>query len=144
MKLGFFILFFVLFATGCSTLPKGYKLAKFYYNGKPANSCIMSRKPDYGNGNLDGCVIMQEMSLALVNSGQTVISGMIKNVSSSKVVKGASITISFLDEIQPLRFASDSNGNFEFTKNQKIDFISINSPGYRPLIIKLTGKKLLK
>ena len=130
-----------LLATSCSSVPKGYKLPEFSYNGKFQNSRIEFRIPDYGDGHRDGCLEMSEMFLAVSDSAADFVNGLVRDVRSSQPIINANISVLFAIDSVKSRRVSDSIGAFKIPKRGKIDYITINSVGYRPLVVIVSGKK---
>lgn len=128
---------------GCSTIPRGYKLSKFSYNGKIHNDIIVNRIPDYGDGHLDGCVIMSEMSLSLKSLENGKISGELKDVKSLESLSNGQLKIFFKNIGSPLILASDSSGKFQFDRKAKVEKISVFYVGYRGLTVDLSNTKQL-
>lgn len=104
----------------------------------------MNRIPDYGDGHLDGCLVMGEMFLSLKSSEGSIVKGQIKDVESKDSLANANIKIYFLNSVEPLQLSSDSNGNFEFYKKSKINQINVEYVGYRNLAINFEGRKLFQ
>jgi hypothetical protein len=115
-------------------------ISELWYNGKRHNSLIVDRIPDYGDGRPDGCVIMGEMKLALRDTDQQTVEGLVKDVDNGKPV---------LSEVWMLRkdgssdtFKTDMQGRFVFTRSSPVKKLRVRSIAYRPLQVEASGRKL--
>jgi hypothetical protein len=129
------LVFISIFAVSCSSI-REYKLSKFDFNNKSHNSLILNRIPDYGDGHLDGCIVMSEMHLSLKREVKDSIVGVVKDTKTNEPVI-AEIKIYFKDLEQPITLTNNGSGTFSFTKIKEIDMVSISSIGYRRLVIDL-------
>jgi hypothetical protein len=129
------LVFISIFAVSCSSI-REYKLSKFDFNNKSHNSLILNRIPDYGDGHLDGCIVMSEMHLSLKREVKDSIVGVVKDAKTTEPVI-AEIKIYFKDLEQPITLTNNGSGTFSFTKIKEIDMVSISSIGYRRLVIDL-------
>jgi hypothetical protein len=129
------LVFISIFAVSCSSI-REYKLSKFDFNNKSHNSLILNRLPDYGDGHLDGCIVMSEMHLSLKREVKDSIVGVVKDTKTNEPVI-AEIKIYFKDLEQPITLTNKGSGTFSFTKIKEIDMVSISSIGYRRLVIDL-------
>ena len=135
MKSIILLVFISIFAVSCSSI-REYKLSKFDFNNKSHNSLILNRLPDYGDGHLDGCIVMSEMHLSLKREVKDSIVGVVKDTKTNEPVI-AEIKIYFKDLEQPITLTNNGSGTFSFTKIKEIDMVSISSIGYRRLVIDL-------
>ena len=134
MKILFTILMFVLFS-GCLSY-KGNTLSAFTLNSKKANSKIVDRFPDYGDGHKDGCVVMAEMHLVLTTDKAGLVEGEISDVDSGAPLSNAPVILQ-TDLQQGIHLTTDSLGLFRIKiqgslKEARVDYI-----GYRRMIIRL-------
>jgi hypothetical protein len=129
------LVFISIIAVSCSSI-REYKLSKFDFNNKSHNSLILNRIPDYGDGHLDGCIVMSEMHLSLKREVKDSIVGVVKDTKTNEPVI-AEIKIYFKDLEQPITLTNNGSGTFSFTKIKEIDMVSIWSIGYRRLVIDL-------
>ena len=78
--------------SGCVNY-KGNKLSAFTLNSKKANSKIVDRFPDYGDGHKDGCIIMAEMHLELRTDKAGQIDGKITDVHNGTPLNNVSLLL---------------------------------------------------
>jgi hypothetical protein len=142
MKLFFFIILpTILFLSSCSS---SQTLPKFSYNDRFYNSLIAGRKPDYGDGHPDGCLIMREFSCALKSNENSNIIAEIKDAESNELVAGSLIKIFFKRNSNPDTIVVNNKGYAEFNKRNDIAGISLSAVGYRRMYINLSKKQILK
>ena len=143
--MSFFLKFFAtcLALSSCASLPPGYKLSKFSYNGGYHNNLIVSRVPDYGDAHADGCVILREMHLSLETLENRVVSGEVKDVKSVQPLSNAHVEVFFRNNGAPLVLSSDSSGKFQFNLVARVRQISISYLGYRSLIVDFSSNQQL-
>jgi hypothetical protein len=127
--------------SGCASLPPGYKLSKFSYNGKYHNNLIVSRVPDYGDAHPDGCIIMWEMHLSLESSKKGVVAGTVRDVKSLAPLPNAVVKILFKQNESPLSVSSDSVGKFQFDHMAQVRQILVTYVGYRSLVVDFSSTK---
>ena len=128
------ILIFTLFS-GCVSY-KGNKLSTFTLNSKKANSKIVDRFPDYGDGHKDGCLVMAEMHLALMTDKTGQIEGRVSDVSTGMPLNNASVLVK-TDLQQDIRLATDSLGSFQTQIRGRLNVVRLDYVGYRRMIIRL-------
>ena len=128
---------------GCTTVAPGYKLSKFSYNGRTHNDFIVNRIPDYGDGHLDGCLVMSEMYLSLRSLENGIVSGQLKDVKSLESLQSGQVKIFFKNIESPITIASDSSGKFQFDRVAKVEKISVSYVGYRGLTVDLSNTREL-
>lgn len=134
MKILFTILLVALF-NGCVSY-KGKKLSAFTLNSKKANSKIVDRFPDYGDGRKDGCVVMAEMHLALKTDKAGHMEGKISDVHDGRPLSNVLVIIK-TDLQQDIQLTTDSLGLFRYKVLGKLKEAQLIYPGYRRMIIRL-------
>lgn len=134
MKILFTILTFVLLS-GCVSY-QGNTLSAFTLNSKKANSKIVDRFPDYGDGHKDGCLVMAEMHLVLTIDKAGLVKGEISDVDSGTPLSNASVILQ-TDSHQNIRLTTDSLGLFQTKINGSLKAARIDYIGYRRMIIRL-------
>jgi hypothetical protein len=127
------LLFTVL--SGCVSY-KGLKLSSFTLNSKNANSKIVDRFPDYGDGHKDGCLVMAEMHLDLKTNKTGRIEGKVSDVSSGIALHNASVFLK-TDLQQDILLATDSLGLFQTKIPGRLIQARVEYIGYRRMIIDL-------
>lgn len=105
---------------------------------------ITDRKPDYGDGHPNGCVIMREFSCALKSTGDSSIVAEIKDVASNEFVAGTLIKIFFGTNRNPDTIVVNNKGFAELNKRNDITGLSLSALGYRTIQINLAKKRVLK
>ena len=128
------ILIFSVFP-GCVSY-KGIKLPAFTYNSKKANSKIVDRFPDYGDGHKDGCLIMAEMHLDLKTNKTGQIEGKISDVSTGIPLNNALVVLE-TDLQQDIQLTTDSLGLFHAKIPGRLIKVRLDLIGYRRMVIKL-------
>ena len=128
---------------GCTTVAPRYKLSKFSYNGRTHNDFIVNRIPDYGDGHLDGCLVMAEMYLSLRSLENGIVSGELKDAKSLESLQKGQVKIFFKDIESPIIITSDSSGKFQFDRIAKVEKISVYYVGYRGLTVDLSNTRQL-
>lgn len=134
MKLLLTILLFALMS-GCVSY-KGNKLSAFTLNSKKANSKIINRFPDYGDGHKDGCIVMAVMHLELKTDEAGQIEGKITDVHNGTPLKNASILLK-TDLQQGIQLTTDSLGLFRTAALGRLKEAQFDYIGYRRMIIRL-------
>lgn len=131
------ILIIILIHSFCScSVYKGERLSSLMINAKVRNSHIVNRRPDYGDGHRDGCIIMQEMKVKLVINNDT-IKGYALDVLSDKPLVNASVVGKLNSDTVIATALTDGEGKFHFFHSQKVTRLVINSIGYRTFTAKL-------
>ena len=134
MKLLFTILLITLFY-GCVSY-KGNKLSVFTLNSKTANSKIVDRFPDYGDGHKDGCVVMAEMHLALKTDKTGYIEGKISDVHDGRPL--SNVLVMLKNNLKNgMQLTTDSLGLFRTKIPGRLKEAQLNYIGYRRMIIRL-------
>jgi hypothetical protein len=129
--------------SSCASLPRGYKLSKFSYNGKYHNDLIVNRVPDYGDGHLDGCIVMWEMHLTLESSKNGGIAGTVTDVKSLDPLPNALVKVFLTENQTPVSVSSDSVGKFQLAHFAQVRQIVITYVGYRSLVVDFSSNKKL-
>lgn len=134
MKLKQTILFLIIGLYSCSTY-KGVTLSTFHYNNKLANSKIVDRYPEYGDGKRDGCVVLDEISLEVKIDKIGDIKGKVSDADSKKPLNNALVLIKTLENSR-IEAITDSMGVFNSSISGQLTGLQIEHIGYRGLIIK--------
>ena len=127
-----------------SSCSSSQTLPKFSYNDRFYNSLIADRKPDYGDGHPNDCVIMSEFSCALKSGRDSNVIAEIKDAASNELVAGTLIKIFFGTNLNPDTVVVNNKGLAEFSKRNDIAGLSLSAVGYRTTYIDLTKKRILK
>jgi hypothetical protein len=142
MKLFFSIILpIVIFLFSCSS---SQTLPKLSYDDKFYHSLITERKPDYGDGHPNGCVIMSEFSCALKSGKDSSIIAEIKDAASNEFVVGTLIKIFFGANRNIDTVVVNNKGLAAFSKRNDIAGLGLSAVGYRTIYINLTKKRILK
>ena len=112
-----------------------YKLSEFKLNGNSKNNLIQNRKPLYGDGNRDGCIVMTELSLDLTIKGN-VLKGKVTDTETQNNIIFAMVNIDFVNG-DVLNLRTDENGEFNIELFESIHSIKIQYIGFRDLNILL-------
>jgi hypothetical protein len=113
----------------------GYRLSKFSYNDRGHNSLIVDRRPDYGDGHKDGCIIMSEMHLKVKSIAKDSILFEVKDVDSQKPVMA---TIEVLYNVTDKTVLQTDSLGFALVKSSSdIKIVKVSSLGYRWLVVDL-------
>jgi hypothetical protein len=142
MKEKIFLTICVLFSLNAKS--QKLKLSNFKFNDNDYSALIVNRKPDYGWGGKDGCIIECQTSLNLSSSQDSLIKGIVTNSENDQPIIGGSIQIWFKNQKSFLTITTDRNGTFQFSQQEKIIKIEVKSIGCRTLQIDLTKQHIMK
>lgn len=109
-------------------------MPNFKYNSKGRNSWIVNRVPDYGDGHRDGCIIMGELSVNLVEEDR-MVSGQVYDESNNESMAYVQIIVNWGSESE-IQYLADSQGKFTFKKTDQIENVTFSSIGYRTLKVR--------
>lgn len=130
---------FVILCTSLTTFcQKKRELSQFSYNDKYFNQLIVDRIPDYGFTGRDGCIVEQQIKLALKDIDQQKIEGLVKDAKSNDALVGATVILIRRNGHKET-LATDSLGRFQLDRSSPVKEIQILYIGYRRL--KIIGKK---
>jgi Carboxypeptidase regulatory-like domain len=116
---------------------KGVRLSVFTIDGKNRNGRIVNRYPDYGDGHLDGCIIMPEMRVDIYRKDKFKhITGLVRNVSDNSVLHNANVTVKTADN-RKVNVTTDRDGKFEVVSDQPILSLQVKYVGYRGFYVSL-------
>lgn len=124
-----FISFLLL--SNCKTINYG-ALHNLSINGKNQNRFVENRKPNYGDGKPDGCIVLPDINLSIITLPYSKIKGIITNIDSKNFIEGAEITI-FINSQNSINQYSNSLGEFEIDNSVPINKIIVNATGHRLL-----------
>jgi hypothetical protein len=114
----------------CSSY-KGIKLSVLTVDGRNRNGRIVNRYPDYGDGHLDGCIVMPEMRVDLYqNQKFKSITGKISNVESGESLASANVTL-FTTDSNLVQISTNSKGEFEIVSDRIFVSIRVDYLAYR-------------
>lgn len=130
----FTIFIFALFS-GCVSY-KDHRLSSFTLNSKKANSRIVDRYPDYGDGHKDGCLVMEEMHSELKTDKAGQVEGKISDVHDGRPLSDVLVIVK-TDLQQDIQLTTDSLGLFRSKILGKLKEAQLVYPGYRRMIIRL-------
>lgn len=129
------------FFTSCVT---GYKLAVFTCNNHKHNGCIVNRRPDYGDGHADGCLVLRELRLDIKKIAKNSIEGRLTDVESDAPLNSSSIKIFYYNTESPQELITDEKGQFTCNNATEIKKIQAFALSYRMLLVDLTDRNLLR
>ena len=138
----YLFLILTIVITGCSGIKNPVALPQLTIENRKANKLIVNRKPDYGNGHRDGCIVMGEISMDIERLNEKGISGKVFDSKTKDPLAGAKLTL-FVNQnglIKKTIISSNAGGFFKGELNAKPTKIKVEFPGYRDLIIDL-GKR---
>lgn len=118
-------------------------LPKFSYNGKFYNSLITDRKPDYGDGHPDGCLVRREFSCTLKSDTDSGFVAEISDAVSHEFIAGSLVKIFFANTLNPDTLIVNNQGYVKFSGKKAIVGISLNAIGYRTIYVNLKKKPIL-
>lgn len=139
-KLAFLAVAIISLLVSVNCYAQRVHLSEFWYNGKPHNSLIVDRIPDYGDGHPDGCIIMGEMKLVLRDIDQQTVEGLVTDVDNGKPVL-AEVWMHRKDGSSDT-FRTDMQGRFLFTRSSPVKKLRVRSIAYRPLQVEASSRKL--
>ena len=126
--------------TGCLTYRHNSEVSVLKIEGKKRNSLIENRKPDYGNGHRDGCIVEDQISMNIVSLNDKHVSGNVTDSKTIKPVPFASIKLIFRNS-DTLKTIVDSMGKFDINYLNELSKIQAGSIGYRTLSVNLKSMK---
>jgi hypothetical protein len=121
--------------SSCVNKYHGQKLSVFSINSKIKNNKIIDRFPDYGDGRRDGCVVMSEMQIDLDTRGQTIVSGIVRDVTTKASLDAATIKV-LTRTGEDTVLLSNKDGKFVFYLEDQLSRLEITYIGYRNLVVK--------
>ena len=132
----FLLTFSIAFSCGTNRIEN---LSDLTIENKKSNSLIENRKPDYGISGKDGCVIMSEISMNIMEFKNDYLKGKLFDSETNDPISYSNIRLHIKKEgkLDTLTLQSDSNGFFEKEFNGKLTKIDVSYIGYRDLIIDL-------
>ncbi|MBA9077397.1 hypothetical protein [Rufibacter quisquiliarum] len=139
----FLLLCLLLGQSSCNSIRREVALPKFIVDSAPKNRFIVNRKPLYGDGRPDGCVVERQIQLSFATDGGPRIVGEVKDAKTLEVLPGASVQIYFAGQPNPHIASADSVGRIYLTRLAALQQIEVNSICYRTLHIDLSKKKSL-
>lgn len=141
MKLVAYPLLLLPLLVGCVTAHKA-ALPSFSYNGKPHNSLIINRKPQYGDGRPDGCIIMSELSLALTQASKDSVLAVVREAGTGKVIPYANVRIFPKQTADTILLTPNAQGKFFMLRSWQAKRVEVATIGYRTLVVDCTTKSL--
>jgi len=127
------ILLFLVTMAGCASFhPK----PEFAFNGITRNHWIIDRKPQYGDGNRDGCIVMSEMKVRLSQITPGNYNGLISDVEEVDSLFSVTLIVNPGTTLEQ-EFKSDLRGRFSFQYPQKINQIAFDGFGFRKMLVNL-------
>lgn len=139
-----FLLQAVICCTAFTCCTSEYKLAVFTCNNHRRNGCIVNRRPDYGDGRTDGCLVLRELRLDIKKLAANSIEGNLTDVDSHAPLSSSSIKIFYNNRELPLELITDKQGQFNSNNAAGIKRITAFAISYRMLLVDLTDRNLLK
>jgi hypothetical protein len=139
MKLRPSALAVLLTLAGCATNQRG-ALASFSVNATSHNSLIVDRRPRYGDGQPDGCIIQTAFSLQLQATSADSVSGFLCEAGTTIPVPFATIRALPQHSTEAITLLANSAGHFAISRLWKIQRLDISRHGYRTLTVNLASK----
>jgi hypothetical protein len=139
-KKGIHFFSLVLFTLGsCVTAGKN-RLPAFFYNGKAHNARIITRRPDYGDGHPDGCIVMDEMQLRMEVVSPDSLLFEVKDVETQQPVM-AIITLVYQMPAKADTLQTNVAGIVSIKRSADFKRVEAASLGYRQLTVNLARLK---
>ena len=118
---------------GCSS---SSTLPEFEYNGRERSHWIADRRPDYGMGRRDGCIVMGELKLHLTRTDPAYYTGQVMDASEMDTIMFSTVIVN-PDTPQEREINTDQQGKFSFVYSDKINQISVEHMTSRTLLINM-------
>ena len=131
--LNIFCLLFLALMTGCAAF---HTQPQFAFNGNTRNSWIVDRKPQYGDGERDGCIVMSEMKVQLRQDAPGHYSGLIRDVEEIETLMFVTMIVN-PGTSSAQEFTSDQGGRFSFQFSEKIRQIAFDGIVFRKILVNL-------
>ncbi|MCX2681380.1 hypothetical protein OOZ15_15610 [Galbibacter sp. EGI 63066] len=130
------ILILVILAN-CTGTKSVTELSNLIIENKSANKLIENRIPDYGLTGRDGCVIMDEISMDIIELRNNYVRGKVFNSKSNDPLFDARLNLYLNTDKQTdtIKFNANSNGYFEKEFKGSLEKIKVEYIAYRNLII---------
>ncbi|NLU95443.1 hypothetical protein [Chitinophaga sp. Ak27] len=129
------VLVIVLSSSAAGLAQGKNKYATLFYNGKDYSQLIIDRIPDYGIAGRDGCVIQREIKLTLKNIDGEKAAGMVQDVETKELLRGARIKLKRKDGSDEV-IDADAQGRFEVGTSSPLKELQVYYVGYRTLKVK--------
>ena len=133
------ILILTILISSCGGTKNLTELSELTIQNQTANKFIVDRKPDYGDGNRDGCVIMDEISMDIDHLNERSISGKVFDSKTKEPLNNAKLTLITNQNglTNKTIITSNFNGFFKSELNGKPTKIEVEYIAYRNLKINL-------
>lgn len=133
----YLILILTFVITSCSGTKNLTELSELTIENRTANKFIVDRKPNYGDGNRDGCVIMEEISMDIDQINEKSISGKVFDSKTKEPLSNAKLTLITNQNglTNKTIITSNSDGFFKGELNGKPTKIEVEYIAYRNLKI---------
>ena len=138
------ILGILLTLAGCAASQQE-ALASFFVNNTAHNSLIVGRRPQYGDGQPDGCIVETAFSLRLrvTSVASDSIAGVVYVAGTTTPVLGAMVRALPPAPAEAITLVTSNTGHFALRRAWQVQRLEVAMPGYRTLTIDLGSKKLL-
>ena len=110
-------------------------LPTFSYNNRPRNALIVNRRPYYGNGQPDGCVVGAQFALALRPAAGDSLVGQVTDTRTGQPVFYATATLVGASATTLGPVLVGTTGSFTFSRTQRVRRITLSAIGYRTLTV---------
>lgn len=114
-------------------------LSDLTIKNKKSNDLIKNRVPDYGIDGGDGCVVMSEISMNIIDLKKDYIRGNVFDSKTNEPLIYGNINL-YIDngqKIETMNLNSDSNGFFSTEFKGKLTEIEVDYIAYRNLKVEL-------
>ena len=140
MRTNLIILLTVLISScsGTKNVAELSKLSELTVENKSLNGLIVDRKPDYGISGRDGCVVMGEISMDIIelNKGKSIRGKVFDAENKNSMIKaGLILSMNQNGLTKSIEILSDENGIFQTDFNGKLEKIIVAYVAYRTLKI---------
>lgn len=136
-----FLIFLVLILLNSCSVKKEHGLPGFLFNQKSYHALIVNRVPNYGITGTDGCLVMQEMRLAMSDENDGYLKGIITDATTGERIAAAAINFIYADETNKY-WLTDAKGQFSILKSTPLSIIETSAVGYRKLTVNVSKRNL--
>ena len=125
---------------GTKNISEKSKLSELTIENRNLNRLIVDRTPDYGYSGLDGCIVMNGISMEITElKNDQLISGKVFDAKTEQPLVNAGLMLTIIQNglTTTNEILSDGNGNFRTELDGELEHILVVKVAYRTLKIDL-------
>jgi hypothetical protein len=133
MKTSILISMILIVLGGCRRSAEVMEYSNLRIEGENRNDLIISRIPEYGLGQNEGCIVHPQISMDIEVLNEKLLRGIITDANTKEPRQFASIVLFFGDKSPRAEMRTDSFGQFEYELKIPISTIKVDYGIYRTL-----------